>query len=96
MIINPDDLEAIKQAIDRGHIYGELGVFNDAGDLAQCHICGRWFVSVAAHSWQSHGVLADQYRELFGLNYNQGLESDRERKRKKIGNYPLTYSKRLE
>lgn len=83
MVSNPSDIEDIKRAISAGHIFGEIGVFNDNGDKAECHICGKWYVSVASHAWQIHGIIATEYRELFSLNYSQGLEADKERRGRK-------------
>lgn len=78
---DPLSIEDILEIKRSGHIFGECGVFLDKGDKAQCHICGGWYVSVASHAWQSHGILADEYRSLFELNYSQGLTSDNLRMR---------------
>ena len=56
-------------------LYGELGVlaYDAIEDKVQCHICGLWFRSSAAHVWQRHGWTADYYREEFGLKRGQSL-----------------------
>lgn len=36
-------------------------------DGIQCHICGVWWTSLAAHTQQTHNFSADQYRAAFGL-----------------------------
>jgi hypothetical protein len=53
--------------------YGELGSLTRAGDRLQCHLCGRFYVSLAAHVVQGHGMRADEYRETFGLNATTAL-----------------------
>ena len=69
------DYQEIKSNIKRGLFFGEKGKFNAGGDKAQCHICGEFYKSVASHSRQTHGINADEYRELFSLNISQGLVS---------------------
>lgn len=56
-------------------IYGQLGVlaYDEIEDKVQCHICGKWFTSVAVHVIQKHRWTADEYREEFGLNRGQAL-----------------------
>lgn len=56
-------------------MYGQLGIlsYDEIEDKVQCHICGRWFRSVAAHIWQLHGSTANDYRKEFGLNKSQSL-----------------------
>jgi hypothetical protein len=53
--------------------HGELGKLTRAGDRLQCHVCGRFYVSLAAHVLQGHGMRADEYRETFGLNATTAL-----------------------
>ena len=43
------------------------------GCRVQCHLCGKWFKSVAGHVVRKHGWLSDDYREEFGLNRKQAL-----------------------
>ncbi len=47
--------------------YGSLGVLNTRPDGLQCHICGEWWTSLAAHTQRTHGLSADEYRATFGL-----------------------------
>jgi hypothetical protein len=54
-------------------LHGELGRLTTAGDRLQCHLCGRFYVSLAAHVVQGHGMRADEYREIFGLNATTAL-----------------------
>lgn len=37
-------------------------------DRIQCLICGKWYIFLASHVWQTHGWTVDDYREEFGLN----------------------------
>lgn len=59
----------------RSSMYGEIGVVRFEDDRMQCHICGRWYKNVGQHSWQSHELNSDEYREAFGLNHQQALVS---------------------
>jgi ROS/MUCR transcriptional regulator protein len=46
---------------------GELPVDLDEGRV-QCHLCGRWYRALGSnHLLHSHGMTADEYRELVGL-----------------------------
>lgn len=54
-------------------LHGELGRLTTEGDRLQCHLCGRFYVSLAAHVVQGHGMRADEYREIFGLNATTAL-----------------------
>ncbi len=47
--------------------YGRLGVLNTRPDSIQCHICGEWWTSLAAHAQNAHDLSADEYRAAFGL-----------------------------
>lgn len=43
----------------------------------QCHVCGQFVRrSLGQHSRRSHGITADEYREEFELNRQQGLSSE--------------------
>jgi len=53
--------------------YGQYGVLASDGERVQCHICGHWYISLASHVFQTHNILADEYREQFGLKYTRGL-----------------------
>ncbi len=59
----------------RRSMYGEIGVVRCDDDRMQCHVCGKWYQSVGLHSVQAHELTADEYREAFGLNHQQGLVS---------------------
>jgi len=52
--------------------YGSLEKDQDTGRV-QCHICGHWYRLLGSHVWQMHDLLADEYREEFGLGYMTGL-----------------------
>lgn len=56
-----------------GVMYGELGVFADDGDKAECHCCGRWYRHLGNHVARTHGLTADEYRSIFGLRQSTGL-----------------------
>lgn len=47
--------------------YGSVGVLATRPDSIQCHICGEWWTSLAAHAQQTHDLSADEYRATFGL-----------------------------
>src|SRR4029450_957376 len=47
----------------------------------QCHLCGGWFVLLGAHAWHSHGLLAKEYRRVFGLRPTTPLASEEFRDR---------------
>ncbi len=49
------------------------------GSLVTCHLCGRYFRSVAAHL-PGHGWTKQQYCEAFGLERSQSLEGPDTRK----------------
>ena len=55
---------------------GKYGVLEKRYHEIQCGICGKWYKGLSAHAWMAHGLLAAQYRELFGLNYTVGLVCD--------------------
>ena len=50
----------------------------------QCHICGKWWVFLASHIWQTHDILAYDYRALFGLGYCTSLMGEDLRRHKSI------------
>jgi hypothetical protein len=60
---------------DVAEIHGEPGVLaiSPDGDQVQCHICGKWYVNLAGHVQQTHGLTADEYKEEFGLNRRTAL-----------------------
>ncbi len=78
-------------------MYGQLGIlsYDEIEDKVQCHICGRWFRSVASHVNKSHGWSADDYREEFGLNKGQSLICEGTREKLSILNKRLGTWKHL-
>ncbi len=67
-----------------GSVWGDPGQLSEVGDRVECHCCGKWYILLAAHVWQFHGLLADQYREAFGLGFTQALCSSTYSERKRI------------
>lgn len=75
---------------------GEIAYDNE-GKLI-CHICGRAFKKLASHAYNGHGITAYEYKEMFGLNNNQGLiaESTKEILRKHSkNNYDIVVRENL-
>ncbi len=65
--------------------YGEFGRLARGDDgRVQCHICGRFYQHLGAHSHHKHGVSADEYRTAFGLKQATKLIGDdyREKRRR--------------
>lgn len=62
--------------------YGCLLVSLDR-ETVQCHICGKLFANLAAHSRQKHNLTAVKYREKFMLARKTALVSEIERDRMK-------------
>lgn len=56
-------------------IFGELGKIACDGSRIQCHVCGKWFHHLGCHVHKKHGLLAEAYREKFGLNRTTPLAS---------------------
>ena len=54
-------------------LFGSLGEVNVQGDMVECHLCGKWYLSLQAHAFLAHGLLAGDYRLRFGLNEAQAL-----------------------
>lgn len=66
---------------DRTAYYAPLGVLVSDGDRVCCHLCGRWFLSVASHlHW--HGWTKPDYLEAFGLEHTNPLQGPTTRKRR--------------
>lgn len=72
----------LQQAHERASLvitswFGKKGrlSYDPVEDKVQCHICGNWYKKLEAHVWPKHGLLADEYREEFGLNRNTPLAS---------------------
>lgn len=58
-------------------IFGEIGVLADDGEKVQCHICGRWFVTLQSHLRHKHGIDVRDYKMSYELNATQPLCSKR-------------------
>ncbi len=49
-----------------------------ASEKIQCLLCGRWFENIGgSHMIQSHGISAEDYREMYGLPWRRGLSGTR-------------------
>jgi Zn finger protein HypA/HybF involved in hydrogenase expression len=57
--------------------YGTSGrlELDELEDRLLCHVCGGWFRGLAQHARLAHGLTADEYRELAGLNRQTRLVS---------------------
>ncbi|MFG1922611.1 hypothetical protein [Cryptosporangium sp. NPDC048952] len=58
-----------------------LGQLAEDGDRVGCHLCGRWFLSVASHL-RVHGWTKAAYIEAFGLELSNPLTGAATRKRR--------------
>jgi predicted nucleic acid-binding Zn ribbon protein len=38
----------------------------------QCQICGRWYIQLCTHVYLRHGLLARDYKKMFGLDVSRG------------------------
>jgi len=83
-------------------MYGQPGIlsYDENEDKVQCHICGRWFRSLATHVNRRHGWSADDYREEFGLNRGQSLICEGMRQKlsilnKQLGNWKHLHSQTM-
>lgn len=56
------------------------------GDRAICEICGTDWLSLQAHVWQTHGLLADEYRIKYGIPHTTPLLSVTTRERVRSAN----------
>jgi len=53
-------------------------------DMTKCKLCGRKYVLLASHVWQSHdGILGREYRKKFGYDVKKGLSKGKFLKLKK-------------
>lgn len=64
-------------------LYGEQGVLATDGVRVECHLCARWFVLLASHVRQAHGLTPAEYRALAGLNAQTALAGPRLRARRR-------------
>ena len=53
--------------------FAPLGVLVSDGDRVCCHLCGRWFLSVASHLHR-HGWTKAGYLQAFGLEHSNPLQ----------------------
>ncbi|WP_432986277.1 hypothetical protein [Dactylosporangium sp. CA-233914] len=61
--------------------YAPIGELPVDGDRVCCHLCGRWFLSVASHL-RVHGWTKAGYLEAFGLERTNPLSGPATRKRR--------------
>ncbi|WP_238014522.1 hypothetical protein KZZ52_06320 [Dactylosporangium sp. AC04546] len=61
--------------------FAPVGQLLADGDRVCCHLCGRWFLSVASHL-RYHGWTKAQYIEAFGLELGNPLTGEATRKRR--------------
>lgn len=96
--MTPEKYVAEKYEDLRRNMYGEIGAVRIDDDQMQCHICGKWYKSVGLHSVYAHELTADEYREAFGLNHQQGLVSPRlsERLRRNVQQRYIDHPEQLE
>src|SRR5215475_4340159 len=59
--------------------YAPIGAVLTSDARVACHLCGRWFRSVAAHL-RVHGWTKGRYCQAFGLERSQSLEGPETRK----------------
>lgn len=45
----------------------------------KCLICNKDFIRVCRHAQQKHGVMAREYKEMFGLDVKKGILDDESR-----------------
>ena len=56
--------------------HGAVGVLVEQRGRLQCHCCGGWFEELSRHV-RSHGLSADAYRSMWGLNCTTALAGER-------------------
>lgn len=58
--------------------------------MLKCKICGKYFKHLGSHIWHKHKILAKEYKQEFGLNYNHPLitKEIQEKKKKKFWENP--------
>lgn len=78
--------------------FGELGrlEYDPVQDALLCHVCGGWYRSLAQHARLAHRLLADDYRELAGLNRQTALVTPTMRERLRTVAAPLIAQLRAE
>lgn len=78
---NPVPVAAYGRLGDGTPCYAPLGVMVDDGDRLCCHLCGRWFRSVASHL-RVHGWSKADYITAFGLELGNSLAGEETRKKR--------------
>lgn len=75
LLVNGGPAEhSVPEPYERGQkVYGEIGVLDDDGQSAVCHVCGKAYAGLAYHVRQTHGMSADDYRKEFGLMQKTSL-----------------------
>jgi hypothetical protein len=53
--------------------YGEYGKLTYKDGLVMCHICGKLFKKLGAHSYNAHKIKAKDYKIMFGLMSKRSL-----------------------
>src|SRR5262249_40597544 len=66
---------------DGTRYYSPLGRLLVDGDRVCCHLCGRWYLSVASHL-RSHGWAKADYIAAFGLELGNPLAGEATHKRR--------------
>lgn len=57
----------------KGHGYLGVMLYDDVNDKVQCHICGLWYAHVGKHAQMKHKVMADDYKQTYGLTFGTAL-----------------------
>jgi hypothetical protein len=74
---------------------GELPYDPDE-EKVQCHLCGGWFVLLgSAHLLRKHGIDADEYRRVAGLDPRQALATPEYRARRSANLRPRLDDERV-
>lgn len=51
--------------------YGDI-IYDENG-MVVCHICGKSYNKLGAHTWNGHRLRAREYRKMFGLDVTKGI-----------------------
>lgn len=65
---------------DKGHGFTGVLLHDRNTDTIQCHLCGKWFESLQAHTKKEHGVKPNDYKQLTGLAKRTVLLNEAQRK----------------
>lgn|SRR3990167_4920457 len=65
--------EPFMAAPDKGHGYFGVMLRDLDDDKLQCHVCGKWFRSIANHSRLAHDLKAHDYKFKYGLPLGLGM-----------------------